>query len=279
MREPAAATATLDARALSWRLWVAGSAAFLLGTAAVAWMARAAAGFDGVETLTQLLLYTSVACTFCPLPTAWIVLWAARSVDPLAVALVAALGTCVANLHDYYIVSALCRIGRVQKVRQSRFHDDALRWFHRAPFWTLTAASLLPLPIDFVRMLAISAGYPRRWYVLATFAGRFPRYLLLAYLSWQLQLSNQAIALVLALTVVAGLVKAAQHARRALGRAHEGGDRCALRERPRGFAAPACSWPAPPSWRWAPRCPRRAAPTHPSSPRCWPHIAGRARRR
>ena len=213
MREPVAATATLDPRVLSWRLWVLGSLGFLLATASLLWMARATAGLEGVETLTQLLLYTSIACTFCPLPTAWIVLWAARTVDPFAVALTAALGTCIANLHDYYIVNALFSFGRVQKVRQSRFHDDAVRWFHRAPFLTLTAASLLPLPIDFVRMLAISAGYPRRKYVLATFAGRFPRYLVLAYLSWQLQLSNRAIVAVLAVTVVVGLAKAAQHAR------------------------------------------------------------------
>lgn len=213
MREPIAATATLDHGALAWKPWVAASTGFLLATAAALWMARAAAGFDGIETLAQLLLYTSVACTFCPLPTAWIVLWAARTVDPLTVALVATLGTCIANLHDYYIVTALCRIGRVQKLRQSRFHDDAVRWFHRTPFWTLTAASLLPLPIDFVRLLAISAGYPRRRYALATFTGRLPRYLLLAALSWQLQLSNQVIALVLAITVVVGLGKAALQAR------------------------------------------------------------------
>ena len=60
--------------------------------------------------------------------------------------------------------------------------------------------------------MAISAGYPRGWYALASFAGRFPRYLLVAYLGWQLQLSNRTIVLVLALTVVLGLGKALHHA-------------------------------------------------------------------
>jgi membrane protein YqaA with SNARE-associated domain len=214
MSEPSAATASPDPPILSWKLWIAGSVGFLLATASVFWAARTAAGFERVEMLAGLLVYTSLACTFCPLPTAWIVLWAARSADPLAVAFTAAIGTCIANLHDYYIVNALCRAGWARKARGSRLHDDAVRWFHRAPFLTLTAASLLPLPIDFVRMLAISAGYPRRRYVLATFAGRFPRYLALAFLSWQLRLSNRAIAAVLVLTVVAGLFKAAQQARR-----------------------------------------------------------------
>ena len=213
MRDPVAATVPLDPRVLAWRPWAAASAGLLLATAALFWMARTATGLDGIETLALLFLYTSVACTFCPLPTAWIVLWAARSVDPLAVALVAALGTCIANLHDYYIVSALCRLGRVRKARQSRFHDDAVRWFQRAPFATLVAAAFLPLPIDFVRILAISAGTPRFRYLVASFVGRFPRYLALAYLSWQLQLSNRVIALVLAVTILGGLAKAAHHLR------------------------------------------------------------------
>ena len=213
MRDPVAATATLAAPALAWRPWAATAAGLLVATAAVLGWARTAVGFEGLETLALLFLYTSVACTFCPLPTAWIVLWSARSVDPLAVALTAALGTCIANLHDYYIVSALCRLGRVRKVRQSRFHDDAVRWFQRAPFATLVAAAFLPLPIDFVRILAISAGTSRRRYVLASFTGRFPRYLVLASLSWQLQLSNRVIALVLALTIVGGIAKAVHHVR------------------------------------------------------------------
>jgi len=213
MSTSVAITATCDPPVLAWRPWAAVSAGLLLVTAVFLWMARTVTGLEGMVTLAQLFVYTSLACTFCPLPTAWIVLWATRTVDPLAVALTAALGTCIANLHDYYIVNALCRIGRVRRMRQSRFHDDAVRWFRRAPFWTLTVASLLPLPIDFVRMLAISAGYSRLRYVLATFAGRFPRYLALAYVSWQLQLSNRVIALVLLVTVIGGLVKAAQYLR------------------------------------------------------------------
>ena len=212
MRELDATAAALDPRPLSWRLWVSASGGFVLTAAAVLWLAHESARLDGVATLMQLLLYMSVACTFCPLPVVWIILWAARSADPLAVALVAALGTTVANLHDYYIVNALCRFGRVKEARQSRLHDDALRWFQRAPFWTLALAALVPLPIDFVRLVAISAGYPRHWYALASFVGRFPRYLLLAYLGWQLQLSNRTIVLVLALTVAVGLWKGIHHA-------------------------------------------------------------------
>jgi membrane protein YqaA with SNARE-associated domain len=212
------ATATLDPRVLAWRPWLVAFTGFLLVSVGLLLGARGAPGLDALETLTLLALYTSVACTFLPLPTAWIVLWAARSVDPWTVALVAALGTCIANVHDYYIVNALCRLGRIREARQSKFHDNAVRWFHRAPFLTLSVASFAPIPVDFVRLLAVSTDYPRRRYVVATFVGRFPRYLLLAALSWQLQLSNRAIAVVLAVTVVVGLLKGAQELRERLVR-------------------------------------------------------------
>lgn len=211
MTQPA--VATLDPRVLAWRPWLGAFAGFLLASLAVLLGAREVQAADTFGTLIVLLVYMSLACTFLPLPTAWIVLWAARTVDPWAVALVATAGTCIANLHDYYIVNALCRHGRIRRARQSQVHDDAARWFGRAPFLTLAAASFAPIAVDVVRLLAISTDYPRRRYVLATFVGRFPRYLLLAALAWQLQLSNRAIAIVLAATVAVGLVKGAQKLR------------------------------------------------------------------
>lgn len=211
MTPPAETAAAAATRALPWRSWIAISAAFLAADAALLWASGRTPGHPRLEVLSALLLYTSVAFTFLPLPTAWIVLWAAREAGPLPVALVATVGTCVANLHDYYIVSGLCRLGRVQRARRSRSYARAVAWFGRWPFLALAAASFLPLSVDAVRLLAISAGYPRRAYVLATFAGRFPRYLLLAVLGHELQLSNRAIAAVLVVMALAGLARGALH--------------------------------------------------------------------
>jgi uncharacterized membrane protein YdjX (TVP38/TMEM64 family) len=160
-----------------------------------------------VEILILFLLYMSVAFTFLPLPTAWIVLWAAREVEPFSVAVIGTLGTCIANLHDYYIIHYLFRVERVKKAKKTRFYRKAVEWFERAPFATLTVASFLPIPVDVVRILAVSTDYPRHRYALATFAGRFPRYLLLAYLGYELQLSNKVIFFVFLATAIVGAVK------------------------------------------------------------------------
>lgn len=194
-------------RSISWRHWVAVFSVFLLGCAALFYVSRETPGLHRVEVLVLYLSYMSVSFTFLPLPTAWIVLWAAREVDPLSVALIGTIGTCIANLHDYYIIQYLFRVERIKKAKKTRLYSNAVQWFERAPFLTLSAASFLPIPIDVVRILAISTDYPRRLYALATFVGRLPRYLLLAYLSYELKPANGTIFAIFLVTVAIGAVK------------------------------------------------------------------------
>jgi membrane protein YqaA with SNARE-associated domain len=198
---------SMEPRGISWKKWVSAFLVFLIGCAVLLLVSRASPALGHVEILVLYLLYMSVAFTFLPLPTAWIVLWAAREVEPFSVAVIGTIGTVIANLHDYYIIHYLFRVERIKKAKKSRFYRKSVEWFHRAPFLTLTAASFLPIPIDVVRILAVSADYSRRWYALATFAGRFPRYLLLAYLGYELQLSNKAIFIVFLVTAAIGALK------------------------------------------------------------------------
>ena len=200
-------TVPQDTRDISAKKWIATFAVFLVTAGALYLLSREVDSLARFELLLLLLLYTSVACTFLPLPTAWIILWAAREAGPLSVALIAAVGTCIANLHDYYILNYLFGLDRIGKVRKTRFYLKAVRWFERAPFLTLTGASFLPIPIDVVRILAVSTGYSRLKYTAATFAGRFPRYLLLAWLGYELELSNKAIFIVFVATVLIGAIK------------------------------------------------------------------------
>jgi membrane protein YqaA with SNARE-associated domain len=207
MSENPHAAVIRDTRAISAKRWIISFAVFLVAAGALYLLSREVDSFARFEIMLLLLIYTSVACTFLPLPTAWIVLWAARETDPLSVALIAAAGTCMANLHDYYILNYLFGIDRIGKVKKKGFYLSAVKWFERAPFLTLTIASFVPIPIDIVRILAVSTGYSRLKYTLATFAGRFPRYLLLAWLGYELKLSNKAIFYVFLATVLIGAVK------------------------------------------------------------------------
>jgi membrane protein YqaA with SNARE-associated domain len=194
-------------RDLSAKKWIASFAVFFAAAGILYLLSRELEPLASFEVLLLLLIYNSVACTFLPLPTAWIILWAARETDPLSASIIGVAGTCIANLHDYYIINHLFGIDRIGKVKGKSFYRSAVKWFERAPFITLTVASFLPIPIDVVRILAVSTGYSRLKYTLATFAGRFPRYLLLAWLGYELKLSNRAIFYVFIATVLIGAVK------------------------------------------------------------------------
>lgn len=156
--------------------------------------------------------YLSIACTFLPLPTTWLVIWAAAPAEggglglpPVVVATVGALATAVANMHDYYLLTFLYRYQPVRRIRMTAWYQRVAAWYNRAPFGTLAAASFLPIPVDVVRLLAISEGYHRGKFVLGSLVGRWPRYLLFAILADQFKMGWQWIVGILGASVVLGL--------------------------------------------------------------------------
>ena len=153
------------------------------------------------------LFYLSLCCTFCPAPTAWMVLLMASpiiqiikpqtltnlfhlSAPPsdnliilttiLTVASLGALASALANLNEYHIFTYLLRCHRVKEIRSNRFYQKAACYFDLGPFILTTLFSFLPIPIDVVRWLAITHCYRRDYYFLANFLGRFFRYAVLA---------------------------------------------------------------------------------------------------
>jgi len=170
------------------------------------------------------VFYMSLCCTFFPAPTAWIVLLMASPVVGLnflqtnnvyldalatiiAVAVLGALGTAMANLNEYHLFSFLFRFGQVYKLRQSRLYHSATRWFEISPFALIAVTSFLPIPVDVVRWLAISHRYRRDRYFLANFLGRFVRYALLAATATCLKISFFGIILIQAGLVLLVLLR------------------------------------------------------------------------
>jgi len=175
--------------------------AYLVWLAALTGVARL--GFAGCEAgstvglvvwlLAGYVFYLSLCCTFLPAPTAWVVMLLASDylagLVGLADAVVArllvvttlgALGTAVANLNEYHVLTFLLRYRRAASLRRARFYQVAADWFSRSPFWVLAVFSLVPIPVDVIRWLAAACGYSRWRYFWAYFLGRWVRYALLA---------------------------------------------------------------------------------------------------
>jgi membrane protein YqaA with SNARE-associated domain len=151
-------------------------------------------------------LFVSLCCTFLPLPANGVVAAVATrqvAVAPTAagtvllVALVGALGSTVANLNEYHLFTWMLRSRHVARVRHTRMYAAAARWFGRAPFLLLVVFNILPVPIDIVRMLAITYRYPRPRFAAANFIGRFVRYAVIAAVAYALAAQGWFVAAIL----------------------------------------------------------------------------------
>jgi membrane protein YqaA with SNARE-associated domain len=131
-------------------------------------------------------VYMCLACQFFPIPTLPPIAFTAKLFHPVLVAATGAVGTCVANLNDYVILGWMFRHHKVRKIRDISTYKRLLTFFDRYAFLTLSVAAFLPIPLDVIRLLAISRAYSFPKYVGAAFVGRFPRYLLIAYLGKEL---------------------------------------------------------------------------------------------
>lgn len=136
--------------------------------------------------LLDYFLYLCLACQFIPLPTIPAIGLAAKVFHPVLIAVVGAAGTAIANLNDYAILGWLFRHKKVKKVRDINAYRKFLKFFDKKPFLTLAVGSFLPIPIDVIRLIAISRAYAFWKYMMAAFVGRVPRYLIIAYLGQEL---------------------------------------------------------------------------------------------
>jgi len=160
-------------------------------------------------------IYMMISCTFLPLNTSWITAAVAMEqyavtgelwTTVLAVSVVGAAASTMANLNDYHVFTLLLRHHRVARVRHLRMYKSAIRWFERAPFALTFIFNLLPIPVDVARMLAATHRYSRLLFAAANFLGRFIRYGVIAYVTYRLADKGYvAVIVLLALAFVMAL--------------------------------------------------------------------------
>jgi membrane protein YqaA with SNARE-associated domain len=214
---------------ISLRRWFAVFAVWLIAAGAVlavliahsgwswsTWRHEPAATFAQTHAALKLVgftLYLSLCCTFLPLPTGWIVAAVATREAAIAgglgasvavIALAGAFGSTLANLNDYHVFTALLRLHRVAAVRDTRAYRAAARWFGRRPFSVVLIFSIIPIPVDVIRMLAATSRYSRSAFAAANFIGRFLRYAVIAFVTYYWNLGWIAVVVLLALAAVLG---------------------------------------------------------------------------
>ena len=139
-----------------------------------------------------LVIYMSMACTFIPLNTSWII--SACAIAPgitgeivstsAIIASAGAIGSTVANLNDYHIFTLMFRSRRIARIRDTKMYASAERWFAKSPFGILVLFNIIPIPVDVSRPLAASHQYPRLLFAASNLLGRLVRYSIIAALTF-----------------------------------------------------------------------------------------------
>ncbi len=120
-----------------------------------------------------------------PLPADLIVFFAGSLgtvnpfLNPLLVGIVAAISATIGGMLAYAIGFEADK--HLLQKKHGKKHKLATKYLEKYGFWAIAFFALSPLPMDAMGVLAGALRYDWKKFVLATFAGRLPRCLILAY--------------------------------------------------------------------------------------------------
>lgn len=165
------------------RVWIFGGLMVAIGVVTSALMLR---DFQS-ESYLYLAFYAIPANTAISLfPHEPVLIYFGKFADIWVTAAAATTGTVLAGYMDHTVFTPLLNLEGRQAYKEHDLYRKAAGFFERWPFATLMVAGFTPIPFWPFKFLTFSAHYPLRRYLAALVAGRFPRYVILAWLGLSL---------------------------------------------------------------------------------------------
>jgi len=159
--------------------------------------------------LAGYFVYMSLACSIIPLPTPPYVIGMGKIFDPWIIALLGALGNCIAGFFEYYILTWIFSKTELrQKIEASKLFKRFIAIFNRAAFLSILLTSFSPVPLDPFYLAAILIRYSLPKYLLAIFIGKYLRYYTLAQLGDSFQIPDQYLVIMLIALVTVPVIVA-----------------------------------------------------------------------
>ncbi|UCE39737.1 MAG: VTT domain-containing protein [Candidatus Aminicenantes bacterium] len=135
-----------------------------------------------------------------------VLLYFGKFYQPLTVALVAIPSTLLTEILNYSTFKFITDLRIFTKLKEKKAIHKTVQFFNKAPFGTLWVAGITPIPFYPLRFLVVLARYPIHKYILAVFLSRFPRFIILAYVGYKIQIPDYLlIALFVALIAIANI--------------------------------------------------------------------------
>ena len=122
---------------------------------------------------------------------------------PLTVALVAIPSTLMTEMLNYSTFRYIMDLRIFSNLREKKIVRKIVRFFNKAPFLTIWVAGISPIPFYPVRFLVVLARYSLFKYVLAVFLSRFPRFVVLAYVGYKVQIPDYLLIVLFVILIAA----------------------------------------------------------------------------
>jgi membrane protein YqaA with SNARE-associated domain len=119
-----------------------------------------------------------------------VLLYFGKFYHPITVALVAIPSTLLTEMLNYSTFKYVTDLRIFTTLREKKTVQKTVRFFKKAPFLTLWVAGITPIPFYPLRFLVVLARYPLLKYILAVFLSRFPRFIILAYFGYKIQIPD-----------------------------------------------------------------------------------------
>lgn len=129
------------------------------------------------------------------------IIWYGAQFGIWATAVVATLGTVAASWIDHRAFVPLIRRVAARPMLTEGMIGRLRRGFARAPFAVIAASGLTPLPFFPFKAMAFAEEYPLGRYLAAVAVGRFPRYVLLAWLGMAVKIPPWILVVLFAIMI------------------------------------------------------------------------------
>ena len=131
----------------------------------------------GWSRLLYLIPYTFLGNSLAPLPYDGAVVYLGAHHPVWLIVIVATAATLIIEAWNMEVLARILARDGTRPFRDHRITLWSLKWYRKAPFWSLVATCVLPLVPHYpMRILAVLAGYPLWKYQISVILGRGARY-------------------------------------------------------------------------------------------------------
>ena len=163
----------------------------------------AAFTLPGDDQIWYFLPFTFLGNSLAPLPYDGAVIYLGSHYPIWLVVVLGVFGTVIIEAWNMEVLARILGRDGTRGFRRHPLTRWMLRWYERAPFWSLVGTCILPIVPHYpMRVLAVLARYPLWKYQLSVIIGRGGRYAWLGALGWALHIPGKWIAIASAVLLI-----------------------------------------------------------------------------